>query len=259
MNKKELMKLHFKGAKDLYKSELIEKDNYYIFSNPLIDDYYWNMGILKNFNADINVVWNSIKNELHKIDRKPVLYIIPYEDVKVSEDFEVLYTDVWMAVDDLERFNRTECKIKVDFKIVKDDLKDEFVKAVMDGFSGEDPNDPYEALNEGYGIALNNSFKNVDTEYKSVHYAGIHNKKIVSTATVVYKGENAIIYNVTTKKEYQKNGICGSMLTYIISDLREKGVKTVCGQTEQGYYTEELYKKLGAKEIMLGRAFAKKD
>lgn len=259
MDKKELIDLHFKGATELYNSELIEKEDYYIFANSLIDDFYWNIGILKNFNSDINIVWNNIKNELNKRDRKSVLYIVPDDNFKISDDFKILYTDVWMVFEDLERFNKNKCKIDVDFKIAKDDLKDEFVKAVMDGFSGEDPNDPYEALNEGYGIALSNSFKNKNTEYKSTHYAGIHNKKIVSTATVVYKGENAIIYNVTTKKEYQKNGVCTSMLSYIISDLRKKGIKIVCLQTEQGYYTEELYKKLGAKEIMLGRAFAKKD
>ena len=47
MNKQDLIDLHFKGAAELYKSELIEKDDYYIFSNLLIDDCYWNMGIKK--------------------------------------------------------------------------------------------------------------------------------------------------------------------------------------------------------------------
>jgi hypothetical protein len=47
MNKQDLIDLHFKGATELYKSELIEKDDYYIFSNLLIDDCYWNMGIKK--------------------------------------------------------------------------------------------------------------------------------------------------------------------------------------------------------------------
>ena len=47
MNKQDLIDLHFKGATELYKSELTEKDDYYIFSNLLIDDCYWNMGIKK--------------------------------------------------------------------------------------------------------------------------------------------------------------------------------------------------------------------
>lgn len=51
MNKQDLIDLHFKGATELYKSELIEKGDYYIFSNLLIDDCYWNMVILKNFDT----------------------------------------------------------------------------------------------------------------------------------------------------------------------------------------------------------------
>ena len=47
MNKQDLIDLHFKGATESYKSEKIKKDDYYIFSNLLIDDCYWNMGIKK--------------------------------------------------------------------------------------------------------------------------------------------------------------------------------------------------------------------
>ena len=163
MNKQDLIDLHFKGATELYKSELIEKDDYYIFSNLLIDNCYWNMGILKNFDTDINLVWENIKKELQKRNRNPEIYIIPYKDYKLN---------------------------------------------------------PYEAVNDGYGTALYNSFQNLESEYKSIHYAGKYNREIVSTATVVYKKENAIIYNVTTKKQYQKMGICKEMMSYIISDLR---------------------------------------
>ena len=52
-------------------------------------------------------------------------------------------------------------------------------------------------------------------------------------------------------------GICKEMMSYIISDLREKGVKNVCVQIEQGYYTEKAYANMGFKEIMLGRVFVK--
>lgn len=257
MNKQDLIDLHFKGATELYKSELIEKDDYYIFSNLLIDDRYWNMGILKNFDTDINLVWDNVKKELQKRNRNPEIYIIPYKDYKINKEFKLLYTDVWMVASDLENFNKYKSKIDVDFGIVPDNLKESFVKAVMDGFSGEDPEDPYEAVNDGYGTALYNSFQNLESEYKSIHYAGKYNRETVSTATVVYKGENAIIYNVTTKKQYQKMGICKEMMSYIISDLREKGVKNVCVQTEQGYYTEKAYANMGFKEIMLGRVFVK--
>ena len=154
MNKKELMELHFKGATELYKSELTEKEDYYIFANSLIDDCYWNMGILKKFNSDINLVWDNIKKELESRNRKPVLYVIPSDNFEISNDFELLYTDVWIAVDNLKRFEKIKSKIDVKFEKVTNKLKDKFVKAVMDGFSGEDPNDPYEALTDGYKKAL---------------------------------------------------------------------------------------------------------
>ena len=259
MDKKELIELHFKGATKLYKSDLIEKENYYIFANSLIDDQYWNMGILKNFRADLNLVWNNIKRELQTRNRKPILYVIPDDDFTIAKDFKVLYTDVWLAVENLEKFDAYKSQINVVFKTVTAELKYNFVNAVMSGFSGENPEDPYEALSDGYRTALYNSFQNIDNEYKSVHYAGIYNEEIISTATAIYNEKNAIIYNVTTKKEYQKLGVCRAMMSYIISDLREKGVETDSGQTEQGYYTEMVYKSMGAKEIMIGRAFVKEE
>ena len=163
-------------------------------------------------NDDWTKYYGVTEKELQKRNRNPEIYIIPYKDYKINKEFKLLYTDVWMVASDLENFNKYKSKIDVDFGIVPDNLKESFVKAVMDGFSGEAPEDPYEAVNDGYGTALYNSFKNLESEYKSIHYAGKYNREIVSTATVVYKGENAIIYNVTTKKQYQKMGICKEMM-----------------------------------------------
>ena len=132
------------------------------------------MGILKNFDTDINLVWDNVKKELQKRNRNPEIYIIPYKDYKINKEFKLLYTDVWMVESDLENFNKYKSKIDVDFGIVPDNLKESFVKAVMDGFSGEDPEDPYEAVNDGYGTALYNSFQNLESEYKSIHYKLLH-------------------------------------------------------------------------------------
>ena len=88
-------------------------------------------------------------------------------------------------------------------------------------------------------------------------YLGTYNDEDISTATVVYKDENAIIYNVTTNKKYQKNGVCKKMMSEIMKDLSSIGIKVVCVQTEQGFYTEQVYKKMGFKEIMLGIGYSK--
>lgn len=45
------------------------------------------------------------------------------------------------------------------------------------------------------------------------------------------------------------------MMSYIINDLKNKGIKEVCLQTEKGFYTEKVYKSMGFKEKMLGKAY----
>lgn len=45
------------------------------------------------------------------------------------------------------------------------------------------------------------------------------------------------------------------MMSYIINDLKNKGIKEVCLQTEKGFYTEKVYKNMRFKEKMLGKTY----
>ena len=49
------------------------------------------------------------------------------------------------------------------------------------------------------------------------------------------------------------------MLSEIAQDLMKKNIQEVCVQTEQGFYTEQVYKKMGFCEQMLGRAYTEKE
>ena len=138
-------------------------------------------------------------------------------------------------------------------------LKEEFVQAIMDGFSGDNSDDPYESLSDGYRIALEQSMNKYDSKYKIINYAGIFNEQVISTATVLYKGNKAIVYNITTNKMFQKQGVCKQMMTEIIEDLNRIGIEIVCLQTEQGFYTEQVYKNMGFQEVMIGRAYVSKE
>jgi N-acetylglutamate synthase-like GNAT family acetyltransferase len=129
----------------------------------------------------------------------------------------------------------------------------------MDGFSGDNPEDPYESLSDGYKIALEKSFNKNDSEYQIIHYLGKKDEESISTATVVYKKDKAIIYNVTTNKKYQRNGVCKQLMSDIIQDLRKLNINEVCVQTEQGFYTEQVYKNMGFIERLLGKAYIEKE
>ncbi len=257
----DIIDIHLNGQLYLYMSNKIQKQDYDIYYSDLIDDEYWNFAYLKNREVSLNEIFDEIKSNMNKLDRNPIIYITSnITDSKLQEKIEKsklksLYTDVWMTLDNLTQFE--SYKSKIDFCVYKVDeaLKKQFIQAVMDGFSGDNPEDPYESLSEGYKIALEKSFNKNNSEYKVIHYLGTKEKEAISTATVVYKGNKAIIYNVTTNKKYQRNGVCKQMMSDIIKDLTKLNINEICVQTEQGFYTEQVYRKMGFIERLLGKAY----
>mgnify|MGYP003300294485 CR=1 FL=1 len=257
----DLIDIHINGQLQLYASNIIEKDNYKIVLSDLIDDQFWNYAYLKNNIVDLKQVWKDIKRDMKKHNRQPVIYVTSNMSSKEFEEkikeinLSVVYTDVWMTIQDLNSFE--QYKSKIDFRVSRADesLKSKFVQAVMDGFSGDNLEDPYESLSDGYRVALEKSMEKVGVNYKVINYVGLYNEDVISTATVLYKDDKAIIYNVTTNKNYQKQGVCKQTMSEIINDLKELGITTVCVLTEQGFYTEQVYKNMGFREIMLGRAY----
>lgn len=179
---------------------------------------------------------------------------------KIEEQFgtcnlEHIYTDVWMTKN-IEDFEDYESKNEVEISRVKAQEKSEFIGAVMDGFSSDDPNDPYGTLPEEYRILYELEF--ADHEFRKLEYCGKYQGKMMATANVWYKEDCAIIYTVSTKKEFQKQGVCKKLMAYLLKDLQKLGVKTVCVQTEQGFYTEKVYQKMGFCEVMLGKAYGER-
>lgn len=255
-----LIDIHTNGQLELYGSNIIKKDNYNILLSDLIVDQYWNFAYLKK-NIDLNKTWENIKLDMENYNRQPVIYITSNIQSKEFEEkikeinLQVLYTDVWMTIEDLNNFK--DYKSKIDFKIsrVDESLKSKFVQAVMDGFAGDNPDDPYESLSDGYRVALEKSIEKRECIYKVIHYIGLYNENAISTATVLYKDNSAIIYNVTTNKYYQRQGVCKQTISQIINELRNIGIEIVCVLTEKGFYTEKVYKNMGFKEVMLGKAY----
>ena len=257
----DLIDIHINGSLHLYASNVIKKGNYNILLSDLIDDAYWNYAYLKNHSIDFSQIWEEINSEMKKNNREPAIYItsnISNEELEEKIkgiNLECLYTDVWMVIEDLGNFRNYKSKLNLKVSRVGEDLKEEFVQAIMDGFSGDNSDDPYESLSDGYRIALEQSMNKYDSKYKIINYAGIFNEQVISTATVLYKGNKAIVYNITTNKMFQKQGVCKQMMTEIIEDLNRIGIEIVCLQTEQGFYTEQVYKNMGFKEVMIGRAY----
>lgn len=239
-------------------SERIEKEEYAIQYSRIIEDGYWNYAFLKKSDIDFAKVWADIKVDMENLKRKPLLYLMSNTDNhKIKEGLkschlENIYTDVWMTVEHPENFGNYESNIEVQISQVKSEEREAFIQAIMDGFSSDNPADPYGTLPEEYRKIYDLKF--VDEEFKKLEYLGKHKGEIVATANLWYKGDCAIIYSVSTKKKFQRQGICKKMMSQMMKDLSKLGIQTVCVQTERGFYTEEVYQKMGFHEGMLRRS-----
>jgi len=245
----------------LYFSEHIIKPDYDICYSNFIDDSYWNYAYLKNNNIDFTLTFQSIINDLHCLRRTPTLYvtsdILNSELNKYIEDnhFQLLYTDSWLVLNDISKFPSFKSPLSFTTRKVDIAASNKFIDAVMIGFSGDNPDDPYESLSDGYRTSLEKSFYSDDNNYRIIHYLGEKNGEVISTASVVYKDNSAILYNITTNKKYQKLGVCKQMMSDIITKLKSFGIDKICVQTEKDYYPEKIYQNFGFKKAILGKAY----
>ena len=260
---KKLKDVHFGSQLELYMSKKLQFSDYDIYLSDLIEDNYWNFAInLKSKNKDEFLVeWKNIKNDFIKYKRQAIVYLTPELPIYEKKDelgLSEIYTDSWLMLENLKDFEYSKSKLNINIEEVDKNNLEDFIQGVSDGFSSGDSNDPYDSLSEGYKIALRESFKKKNTKYKIKHYLARYNNIVVGTATVNYNDEVACVYNVTTNRNYKKNGICKEIMSCLIKDMVDKGIKIICLQTEKGFYTEEVYLKLGFKKIFDGIAYGDK-
>lgn len=260
----ELIKLHFESQVEQYDSNLIQKEKFHIIINPFIKDQYWNMGYLvTDENITIENIWESIEEIMKKEQRDPLLYITTnYKIENLEEQIQALnikqkYCDRWLAIDELDNFQQAKANIPISIDKVNHSSEKEFVDTVFRIFSGENPDDPYEALSTAYRDAYEESFKEKQTTYQTSSYLATYNAEAIGTATIMYDKKHAIIYSLGTVANYQKLGVCKEMIGKIIEDVKKMGIQIVALQTEKGFYTEEVYKKLGFKYVLDGIAYQK--
>lgn len=258
----ELIKLHFESQVEQYDSKMIQKEKIQVIINPFIKDQYWNMGYLvTDDNISIKDIWESIEEIMKKEQRDPLLYITTnYEIENLEEQLQELnlkqkYCDRWLAIEELDNFQQAKANIPISINKVNHSLQKEFVDTVFRIFSGENSDDPYEALSIGYREAYEESFKEKQTSNQTVSYLATYKEEAIGTATIMYDKKHAIIYSLGTVANYQKLGVCKEMIGKIIEDVKKMGIQIVALQTEKGFYTEEVYKKLGFKYVLDGIAY----
>lgn len=224
---KDFANIHFN--QDVFKMNKVEKEKFTIYYSDKIKDEYWNYAYLSGNECDIDKIWTKICDEMKKLNRTPIIYSFN----ELPKQYEEIYTDVWLVLDNINEVPQEKAKIKVEIHKIQEDEKEMFLSTFMKGFSGENPDDPYSCLPEEYSDTLKQSLDVKENEYKNLKYLVKYNEKGVAVGTAVYYKDKAVIYNVATINEYQRNGICKELLTTILNDLTKLGVNSVCVITEK--------------------------
>lgn len=238
-----LIDIHLNGDIDLKR---IIKDDYDILYSDIVPDIDYNYAFLKN-SKNIDDTLKQIKKDLIELNRKPVVYVLS-NIVSNRLDLKINHVDTWMVLDEIKEY-KTDLNIEYS-RLQKDDLNG-FVDAFMINFSSDDPNEPYQGLDEGYRKTFTDNYESHDG-FKSVYYCGKLNNKIICTTMGIYKDNSIILYAGSVDKNLRGKGIFKEFLNYIVKDLKGMNIDNICLQTEKGYYPEKLYKKIGFKEILEG-------
>lgn len=124
-----LIDIHFNGMVKIIQSQKTPKDDYDLFYSPFLQDYYWNYAYLKNKNADLKQIWQNVKQDMEKLERRPALYVMSnQENSEIETELKKFYTDVWMIFENLENFGDYESQINVGISCVSKDEKNQFIR-----------------------------------------------------------------------------------------------------------------------------------
>ena len=242
-----LIDIHLNGDIDLHR---VVKDDYDLLYSTIVPDIDYNYAFIKTSNVDIDDVIKRIKDDFKSLNRKPSIYVLSSiidEEIK-HDNLEINHIDTWMVLDNIEKYT-TDLNIKYS-RLKREDLR-EFVDTFMVNFSSDDPNEPYQGLDEGYRTTFTDNFESHDG-FNSIYYCGKINNKMICTTLGIYKGDSIILYAGSVNKDLRGKGIFKEFLNYIVSDLKARGIKNICLQTEKGYYPEKLYSKIGFYEVLRG-------
>jgi ribosomal protein S18 acetylase RimI-like enzyme len=261
-----LQEFHFNGQLNLYLSTREHYDKFDLFLSDCIEDSHWNFASCLKVDSqkEFMEAWEQIKSIMARKKRVPAVYITPlssayqYKDKIVSDNFKIIYSDIWMMLENVSCLAKYKSKFDIVITEVGEKDKEKFVDTIMEGFRTDDPNEPYGDMGDYYKDVLLKSFENSNKEYIIKHFMAQHNGIPTSTATVIVKDDIACLYNVATIKKYKNNGICKELMSDIFDRLLQSKISTIFLQTEKGSYVEEFYKKLGFKPAFEGICYAGK-
>ena len=229
-----------------------------VYSNTISDFYYNYINSVKVCNnIDVIELLNKAENIINEqYNREFCVALLPTDgyiydkrdEVFDPNIYECVSNEVWQIYTDFENVQNifTNCKFNITLENTTD--MELFSNEMYDSYVTGDDDDPYGDLDLAYKEAYKNFKKNSDRIEQDFFI--IKNKnEVVGVVQDAYDEEIFGIYCLAIKSSYRNKGIGKEVIKQLLKRCKELNKKIAFLQTEKGFYPEQIYNKLGFKEI----------
>lgn len=263
----QLDKFNICGNTGIAITERRNYENFGLVYSNLIKDFWYNFidSIKVNSKEELDKILEVAEKEINLHNRKLCIAMLPRDkyvynkrDVLFEKSkYECISEETWMIYTDFENVNEIKTNCEINIKLEKTDDMELFGDIMYQTFSTGDSDDPYGQLDAGYREAYRD-YKEVNNVYKQECYFIKNENTIVGLVNVIYDDEIFGIYGLAVKNEYRNKGIGKEVLKQLLERCSILNRKVVFLQTEKGFYPEQIYKKIGFKEVCTEYYFLKK-
>ena len=238
-----------------------------VYSNTISDFYYNYINSVKVCNnIDVIELLNKAENIINEqYNREFCVALLPTDgyiydkrdEVFDPNIYECVSNEVWQIYTDFENVQNivTNCKFNITLEKTTD--MELFSNEMYDSYVTGDDDDPYGDLDLAYKEAYKNFKKNSDRIEQDFFI--IKNKnEVVGVVQDAYDEEIFGIYCLAIKSSYRNKGIGKEVIKQLLKRCKELNKKIAFLQTEKGFYPEQIYNKLGFKEICTEYYYTKK-
>ena len=248
-------------------TEKKQYDRFGIVYSKLISDFWYNYidSIKANSKEELEEILNMAKENMEQYNRELCIAILPTDKYIYDEreklfdidKYECISNEVWQIYTNFEDIINIITNCKLNITLEKTNNMNLFGDIMYNTFATGNSDDPYGELDTGYKEAYRD-YKKINNEYEQEFYFIKDEDKIVGVVNAVYDNEIFGIYGLAVKSEYRNKGIGKEVLKQLLQRCKNLNRKIAFLQTEKGFYPEQVYKKIGFKEICTEYYYTKK-
>ena len=238
-----------------------------VYSNTITDFYYNYIHSMNAYNKLETIeLLNKAENIINEqYNRELCVTVLPIDgyiynkrdEVFDQNIYECISNEVWQIYIDFENVQNivTNCNLNISLEKTTD--MELFSNVMFDCYATGNDDDPYGDLDLAYKEAYKN-FKKSSNQFEYEFYIIKNKNEIIGIVEDVYDNEIFGIYCLAIKSSYRNKGIGKEVIKQLLQRCKDINKEIAFLQTEKGFYPEQIYNKLGFKEICTEYYYTKK-